>query len=64
MESRVTTLGRHAAYCELMAAKAGKDEYERRMWLARARLYRERQARALEKRECEIVLANRAPVPS
>ena len=48
MESRVTTLGRHAAYCELMAAKAGKDEYERRMWLARARLYRERQAKAME----------------
>jgi len=43
LEDRIIRLGRLAAFCELHAAKPHLDDYERRMFLARARLYRDRQ---------------------
>ena len=54
MEDKIVTLGRLAAWCELKAAKPGLDDYERRMYLARAKLYRDRQF-ATAQRVAEVV---------
>ena len=60
MEDKIVTLGRQAAWCELMAAKCSVDDYEGRMYQARARLYRDRQVVELDRQNAVLHLTRRA----